>query len=1452
MRSKPLKNRKQKRGSVLLIVVVLLLMMAILGSTFLVSSRVDRVVSGQDLTNSQIDQLSDAAKELVMGQIAGALFDNVQTPTGQFRVASLKTFGAANTPYTYLPQLYSSSAADGAYRHFDSAAFLANYVAGATSGMLGSDIWLADRVPILNSAGAYAWGSITGPLLPSLATYPGTTNSGAPAFEDPTSGLTYNPYTNLTAAATCILPATPTSVTVKNTNGVVTGTYPALKFSASAGAQAPTFVAGDADGDGIADCGLMRLPGVYADGITYYLGLRIIDNNSAINVNTAWDDNSGTPTQPESGGSSGMGSEVSPSSMGMFPSSVGLYELLDMAYGNSNATQAGYDSLRLTQFRFGLSVSPGTPTYTPPTTFPLAVVDDNGVARSDLGFASQEDAFYQLLARRPGNPGLFAVGTPMRALGDADAASMAYHFGFLNPTLEPSSPMTLIDQVLNWSCSAAPNGTSGIYSRTTTNYPTTLAWQTADFPYLLTSFVPNTTPFNARPLLTTKSTTSNYAPAPVIPGQGAQLPSVPAVVGMLPLGDRGRWQPWVTYSKNDVVTFAFTTTTSGELNYRGNELSSQVYYSLVSGNVNQPPLSTTGTVNANWTITPPATWTPPAYAAAVKANVNTASFPELWRAYFSVMYPGEVAAAAAGAPGGNDDVATSAVSTNLSMFRPTTRSKTTLSTPIMSTRQMALLRAAIAAINTESLRSPDPINAPRNIIAREVSLGTAPTSITAVVYGYQPQPFITEVYAQTDTTARNLPAGIIKPNPLGYVAVELFNPYSFDIPLVTTSVPQGESAWQIAAINRTSSPMRLANTTAINFDPTYYSATTVNKNGLADIPAHGYLLMENYAPPGANAPGADPAVYRPVSSGLPSTGAIQGTNGTPRPPFPPLNTVYVPGLSAVLPYEMVIMRRRHANGIHSTASDGGYNWDDSKGAVATSLSTPTNLTGIYDYVPVDSFDFSNMLAPFASGSAQIPYAEVLHYERVSIPGSAATNWDCVYPGTYNPGGTPYFQTGTELHEWHPSPTDKDPGVQQETTSLGTQPFSSSAYTNVTGPTPTLIQGAPLTIQLDPSFSAWSAATGTVTGKPVASPTVANPNYFPFGGFARNGDILQVPFIGAYRLQDASGNLIELNSMTMDAAFANDNTTGGGPSVDAYEQVGRFCPIFEQAAATTYAPAYAWAASLFDYLTVQGPRDDYLPNTDPDRYLPYTGSTTTPGTPALKPLPVANSDASLSVPKIMTGSLGPPTQNPASPATALAQAQYAAGNKPTALGANTNAEDAEPVQGLVNINTAPWPVLASLPLVVDPGAAGTVDQPLTDKLAQAIVAYRTANGPFTSIFDLNKVSSGGAPVFQNGENTLFLDGKATLLQGNLNAVANPTTGNGIPDNYDELYLQVNRLSNLITTRSDSFTVYAVIEGWQNAGTTNATLAVTRRFAFIVDRSSVTPMNRTPKVVYIPNN
>lgn len=179
------------------------------------------------------------------------------------------------------------------------------------------------------------------------------------------------------------------------------------------------------------------------------------------------------------------------------------------------------------------------------------------------------------------------------------------------------------------------------------------------------------------------------------------------------------------------------------------------------------------------------------------------------------------------------------------------------------------------------------------------------------------------------------------------------------------------------------------------------------------------------------------------------------------------------------------------------------------------------------------------------------------------------------------------------------------------------------------------------------------------------------------------------------------------------------------------------------------------------------------------------------------------------------------------------------------------EDNAPIDGLININTAPWRVLATLPM-----AGNSADNAT---LAKAIVTYRdvdrgngTPHGPFKNIFELN-----GVPGFRttlastslNGFNPKGLDrGPA---DGDLAPLAT-SANDQVPGDFEKQFLAFNRISNLVTVRSDSFTTYVLVQGWRNAGTAKPELVVQRRAAFISDRSASIPSNKTLNVINVPVN
>ncbi|HEX2972833.1 MAG TPA: hypothetical protein VHP11_10900, partial [Tepidisphaeraceae bacterium] len=523
------------------------------------------------------------------------------------------------------------------------------------------------------------------------------------------------------------------------------------------------------------------------------------------------------------------------------------------------------------------------------------------------------------------------------------------------------------------------------------------------------------------------------------------------------------------------------------------------------------------------------------------------------------------------------------------------------------------------------------------------------------------------------------------------------------------------------------------------------------------IPANGFLILESYNPAGGN------QTYRPPSSRLNLTGTVTGAT-----------TVSI--LTQSYGREVVLLRPKDPGNL------------------------PTGLMAFRDMVPVDQFDFS--------GIAKVtPRETSWHYLRSS------NNWEFIYPGRYDGSSASRYQ-GLENITYKGSAFN--PALPQAVNEKNDAIDPWNPNSNVSAP----FQNGKDSLAVNRKVSLGSANTSpsyinacvipwetSLSQPPKITAPQGNSNLqYPFGGFARNADILQVPFIGAYVIKDRStGDVIEMNSVTMDSAFAEDTyptnnekeptSSGVKQSIvdNKAEQVGRFCPVNE-------APWYDWTIRLFDYIDVQVPADDYFPN------MPIPLTTSTPANQPNAPAPVP------------VGSQGQPTAN-----------------------ANRGLDDLAATEGKININTAPPRVLAMLPLV--PNAAGLnevfvggVNNPSIETLARIIARYRndywegTTNNPkfpeaYESIIDLNRVK-----LVREAAGRLATSAAATKLkQGNY-------YGDATNSGFDERFLIANRVSNLITTRSDSFTCYIVVQGWREAGTDLPCLEWEQRQAFIVDRSA----------------
>lgn len=336
---------------------------------------------------------------------------------------------------------------------------------------------------------------------------------------------------------------------------------------------------------------------------------------------------------------------------------------------------------------------------------------------------------------------------------------------------------------------------------------------------------------------------------------------------------------------------------------------------------------------------------------------------------------------------------------------------------------------------------------------------------------------------------------------------------------------------------------------------------------------------------------------------------------------------------------------------------------------------------------------------------------------------------------------------------------------------------------------------------DSTYTDQRFRTIQVANTDMPGPEAANSVRYPFGGFPRTGDIMDVTFIGSYYVRQGTstaGAFLDAIALTGDSVRAddeddtNDYDAQGGP----VENVGRFSPIIkttgtnndDTAPGTIANPSGAWrynfALDLFDYLDIRSPQQDMLPN--------------------LSSWPTA-------VSAVTNG-----------PVTDPAKAN------------DGSSEDISPDEGKVNINTAQWRVLAAVPLV--PNNPG-----LTKNLAQAIVNYRDTNdgtgkphGPFKNLFELNKV-----PGFQAALGDISLTADTDDDKGDLSPLGQGNTDKVIGD-FETQYLEMIRISNMVTTRSDSFTGYVLVQGWRNVGSGTPELVVQRRAGFIVDRSTMKPL------------
>jgi hypothetical protein len=672
--------------------------------------------------------------------------------------------------------------------------------------------------------------------------------------------------------------------------------------------------------------------------------------------------------------------------------------------------------------------------------------------------------------------------------------------------------------------------------------------------------------------------------------------------------------------------------------------------------------------------------------------------------------------------------------------------------------------------------------------------GQAVATVNATIFPITPQPLITEVYIHFDSKTQDTSTGNPRVNLVPYIAIELFNPFNQTITISSRE-------WQIRSVRR---------------EPGYSYPDPQGTQKVADFPdmtidPGKYVVIDNFD--GNN------IQYYPKSSKMDSLVGSLLNKGT--------NYQSITGLEGAVGKELLIVRQ------YGGASDPA-------------------LQQVIDSFDSTGFDTDDNLG--------------MNWHYVRASNQDTHRWLCVYPGRYDGNrGTSWTDPrhqGVERPDaaWNPL-VEQDPWELTEPNIPVT--LGSDAVAGGGGKLGTF-----------PSNFLMCLSQQNVPGP---KPLGAGANQFPFGMFARNGDILQVPFISAYTLttNGPSGVLpVEMNSVSMDAAFAEDGTVGDDPAsigTNPYpnrpEQIGRFSPVrlvngtpqvddFDPAA--TYTPTgttvsrYHFATRLLDYLTVESPSSDYVPNVSPSIYA-QSGAAT-------PPVPIDNNGddrASDEDDPNITHKTNPPNTVDTTPGS----------------------EDNLGVQGLININTAPWKVLATIPWVpaeqndytFDPGtgritkAKNTIPNttiPIFDNedIAKAIVRWRDGDpfhnvpghGPFRSIFDLYRVRASDADpyVFDQLQNEMFGNTDPGVNVGDFSGP------DGIRYDCKEMNQIITKVSNLLTTRSDTFTVYILLQGWRlpvpGASSAMPELVVQRRVAFIQDRSSMTasPSSKLAASVNVP--
>ena len=410
--------RRPRRGSVMILVIALLVLLALIGTAFITTTQTDRYATTMHDYNTQIDLLVQGVVELSQDAIVKDVFSN-----GVFR--------------------------PNGYNNWDGL--------GVAPAPAGGEARGRARRPV--------------PRGPRAADLPGLGPGRMGAHQRLAAGD--HPRDAVRVAAERVRLRQPrlraADIGFHHAPVGAKKDYPALIVTdpAAPGTEkGQTFLAADADGDGIADAALFRLPIGQINGVTYYAAIRVVDNAAALNVNMA--------NKPHSSAdATGWGTTVLPDSY--LPSHADLLSMLT----------SPADLTTLNNYRTNGNLKPTPPPPPPPAPPPSPL--------ATFSFNSYAEALYTGLGTRIGNP-----ATGFSALPIGESIALAYHGGLRNP----ESSGTPIDTYLPASAGAASYA----------NRVPFLATDVSNWYNTLYNPAPPSAKWSARPLFVTRNPVSTFVP----------------------------------------------------------------------------------------------------------------------------------------------------------------------------------------------------------------------------------------------------------------------------------------------------------------------------------------------------------------------------------------------------------------------------------------------------------------------------------------------------------------------------------------------------------------------------------------------------------------------------------------------------------------------------------------------------------------------------------------------------------------------------------------------------------------------------------------------------------------------------------------------------------------------------------------------------------------------------